>query len=436
MYALLIVTSLCTVTGHILAVHSAERKTPFLSANDRSRWSTIRAIVDHGTYAIDDVIVDRGWDTIDKVRHVGPDGRPHFYSSKPPLLSTLLAGQYWLIETLTGTSLAKHPFYVGRLMLVLTNVLLLVVYFWLLARIIQQHGRTEVGRIFVLVVATWGTYLTSFAVTLNNHLPAAVFALIAVYNAMRIWYDGQRSWYYFALAGFFATLAATHELPALALLASLAVGLLWKAARPTLLAFAPAAALVVAVFLATNYVAHGTLQMPYAQRHVAGGWYDFEGSYWYGDNPRGVDRGEPSRARYALHLLVGHHGVLSLTPVWLISIAGGVLLCRRREDPMPALAVLIGALTLVCLTFYVGRPLADRNYGGVAIGFRWMFWFIPLWLIAMLPAADVLSGHRWGRVLAIVLLAVSVISVSCRPLNPWSHPWIYQYAQALGWIPG
>ena len=29
---------------------------PFLSGNDRSRWCTVRALVEHGTYAIDDVM--------------------------------------------------------------------------------------------------------------------------------------------------------------------------------------------------------------------------------------------------------------------------------------------------------------------------------------------------------------------------------------------
>ena len=74
------------------------RQRPFLSANDRSRWLTIRALVDHGTFAIDDVIDANVWNTIDMVQHRGRDGELHLYSSKPPLLSVLLAGEYWLIQ--------------------------------------------------------------------------------------------------------------------------------------------------------------------------------------------------------------------------------------------------------------------------------------------------------------------------------------------------
>ncbi|MDE0940771.1 MAG: hypothetical protein OSA43_12525, partial [Pirellulales bacterium] len=62
---------------------------PFLSANDRSRWCTIRALVDDGTFAIDQIVTDpedhARWQTIDMVKHAR-NGEPHLYSSKPTLL--------------------------------------------------------------------------------------------------------------------------------------------------------------------------------------------------------------------------------------------------------------------------------------------------------------------------------------------------------------
>ena len=67
---------------------------PFLSANDRSRWMTIRSLVEYGKYEIDDIRGQPNWDSIDEVKHMGRDGQMHFYSSKPPLLATLIAGEY------------------------------------------------------------------------------------------------------------------------------------------------------------------------------------------------------------------------------------------------------------------------------------------------------------------------------------------------------
>ena len=66
------------------------KQRPFLSANDRSRWATVRSLVELGTYEIDQIVAEDLWDTIDIVQHPGKDGELHLYSSKPPLLATLL----------------------------------------------------------------------------------------------------------------------------------------------------------------------------------------------------------------------------------------------------------------------------------------------------------------------------------------------------------
>src|SRR5947209_7046484 len=92
------------------------KQRPFLGANDRSRWDTIRALVEHGTYAIDDIVAEPNWDTIDMVRHEGADGKMHYYSSKPTLLTTILAGEYWLINRVTGATLGERPYEIGRFM--------------------------------------------------------------------------------------------------------------------------------------------------------------------------------------------------------------------------------------------------------------------------------------------------------------------------------
>lgn len=457
-YLLLIVVATGAMLGRIFAVNSVDvsalethlarqgradwqLERPFLSANDRSRWATVRALVEHGTYAIDEVTAERGWDTIDMVKHVGPDGKEHLYSSKPPLFATLMAGEYWLIHKLTGASLADQPYEVGRFMLVTINVVPLLVYFWLLAKLAERLGTTDWGRLFMMAAAAFGTFLTTFAVSINNHLPAAVCVVIACYCCARIWYDGERRARYFALAGLFAALAVTNELPALSLFALLAAALLWRAPRETFLAFVPAAFLVAVAAFGTNYVAHGDLRPPYmhrSQTDASDNWYDYSyerggktrDSYWR--NPVGIDQGEPSVATYALHATIGHHGVFSLTPIWILSVVGLFYLWRngRRE-----VAFLIGSLSLVCLVFYLTRPQMDRNYGGMTSGFRWMFWFAPLWLVALLPTVDRMAGSRWGRGVALVLLMWSVMSATYPTWNPWTHPWLWNFLEHFGTAP-
>ena len=131
------------VTFRIGITSSAAGDTAALSANDRSRWCTVAALVHHGTYEIDELVIrtdpvtkkrtrDKKWYTIDMVRHKGADGREHYYSSKPTLLPTLLAGEYWVLHKLTGWDIRDNPLLVIRSVLLLTNLplfLLLVATF-------------------------------------------------------------------------------------------------------------------------------------------------------------------------------------------------------------------------------------------------------------------------------------------------------------------
>jgi hypothetical protein len=245
------------------------------------------------------------------------------------------------------------------------------------------------------------------------------------------------------VCGVFAAMTAACELPALSLLAALSAALLWKAPRETLLGFVPGAALVVVAFFGTNYAAVESLRPPYMHRGEGDNWYEYEyevngrvrQSYW--SDRQGIDQGEPSPARYALHTLVGHHGVFSLTPVWLLAIPGVWMLARRRDRPEPALALLVAAISVTCIVFFLARPLVDRNYGGMTTGFRWLFWLTPLWLIAIMPALDWADARPWRRGICYAMLAASVGSVTYAIWNPWTHPWIWnflEYLEQIGWL--
>jgi hypothetical protein len=444
---------------------------PFLSANDRSRWCTVRALVEPemrvegAPYAIDKVVQEPNWDTIDMVKHdrrfngqledlslqpggVIPDwdGRQrggHLYSSKPPLLPTLMAAEYWVIHRLTSATLGTHPFEIGRFMLITINVIPMVVYFLLLGRLVERFGATDWGRLFVMAAAVFGTFLTTFAVTINNHLPAAVCAIITLSAAVPIWFDRQNRLRWFALAGFFGAFTVANELPAMALFAPLSIVLLWKAPRQTLLVYLPSALVVAAAFLGTNWIAHKSLLPAYAHRGGGGSgdWYDYTyirngrviESNWR--DPQGIDKGETSFRAYAVNVTVGHHGIFSLTPIWLLSIAGGLMwIATKRVRQLRELSILIGGTSLVCLAFYLYEWKTYGNYGGMTSGLRWMFWFAPLWLLMMLPAVDALARRTWTRGLALLLLAMSVLSASYPTWNPWVHPWLMDFFYYMGWI--
>ncbi|MGB8854206.1 MAG: glycosyltransferase family 2 protein [Pirellulales bacterium] len=439
---------------------------PFLSANDRSRWMTIRSLVERGTFAIDEIAAEPGWDTIDAVAHPDASGRLRLYSSKPPLLSVICAGPYWLLHKATGWTLGDHPFELGRMLMLLFGVAPLLVVILFSCRLIDAVGTTDWGRVWAVAVICCGTLLTTFAVVLTNHLPAAACAAVSGWLLVRIGSHGLRSWWAFAAAGLTAALTAAFELPALAWLAAVLVMLARRSLRQTLTAAVPTAALVAAAALGTNWLAHGTISPPYAHREPQpaapsaseatarleiggdswnpGNWYDFAltlpngkrlESYWR--SPKGVDRGERSPAAYAWHVLLGHHGLFSLTPAWLLVIPGLAMLARRSgagRTGQSDLAAAIAIVSAVVIAFYLSRSQLDRNYGGMVSGFRWAFWLAPLWVMATVPAADRLGNSRAGRGIALILLALSVLSAAYPTWNPWTLPWIQQWLIHAGWL--
>ncbi len=443
--------------------------------NDRSRWATVRALVEQKTYAVGHrdsdpstgeytdrgIAFEDGWKTIDKVKNPATDD---FYSSKPPFLPTLVAGEYWLFHDGLGWSITdeRHRWEIVPAILLTLNALPWAVALILLAWLLERHGRTDWGRLFVLAAACFGTFVTTFSVTLNNHTVAAWSALFALAAAMRIW-SGSRCYFLYLFAGFFAAFTACNELPAAAFAVGLFVLLLWESPRRALAGFLPAALVPVAAFFVTNYLALGEWLPAYEK--FGGPWYDYEGSYWKKlvENPKGIDAAAhfESRGMYAFHLLVGHHGAFSLTPIFLLSLLGMLAAVWRCATEPAALArdsaqtladaagsvtsppnrrglALAGLLTLavtaVVLVFFIMRPDGQRNYGGWTSAPRWLIWLTPLWLVTLLPVADWLAGRRWGRVLGYILLAVSVLSVSYPEYSPWRHPWVYNFLEAHGLV--
>ncbi len=503
----LIAVATAMQAARISTVVSATGEMPFHSANDRSRWCSVAALGGFGQFEIDPLIQiqdpktkRRTWATIDMVRHRGRDGKQHYYSSKPPLLSAMHAGVYAAVRSVTGLSLLKQPFTTARVILVLVNLIPLVICWWLWARYWQRSCTNEWTFTFAMAAMLWGTFTTTFANTLNNHLPGALSAGLSLWALLQIIEFGDRRWRMFLLAGLSAAMTAVCELPALAWTAAVSVLLLQIDFRRALISLSITLIPMAIAFAVVNYAAHGDLRPPYAHRAVgelvteaenAGSvdalkkalqqkgfelsekttlgpsrtpgvrklwdegtqfqfavvgddgqsarihhwddWYDYPKSYWYPDQKKGVDLGEPSQVRYLFQTTFGHHGVFSLTPIWLFVPVG--IWCvwlssrgtffQRVTDHRTQLMFAIAITTLICFSFYIARPIEDRNYGGVSCGFRWMFWFAPLWCWLLALGVSKLQSTAW-RAAAIVALLISVFSATFPWNNPWTSPWLMQ----------
>ena len=505
--------------GRILSCQQEINRTdmPFFSANDRSRWCTVRALVDHGTYEIDEVLAapdGANWNTIDKVRHVGRDGTFHYYSSKPTLLPTMMAGGYWVLKQ-GGWSISEHPFWVIRTLLLVVNGLGMMLAVGLMGILGRQLARDPRGALFAVAAGSLGTFALTFSNTFNNHLPAAFAVLLALTCLIPVWrqrirggkWRSLRAAVLYAVVGGGSAFAAACDLPALSFTAVCFGMCLLRSPSLSCWAFLPAAGLVAVAFFGTNFVAHGTWQPAYAHRgdgqelvrfegdfekdfqrgvvaapvlaqlqkagldpgpaptvtagawptqksrrwlinfgqrsqavvardFADGGyrvlawnnWYEFPGSYWLSNNRQksGVDRGTEDPLVYLFHITIGHHGVLSQTPIWLGSLLGVLLMFGRRSLRLGMLAAGVLSITLVVFAFYVSREAHDRNYGGWTCCFRWAIWMYPLWWVALLVAADRFWRFGWLRAVFSVLLVASIVQAVIPAANPWSRPWLQE----------
>ncbi len=510
------------------------RMPTLLEANDISRWCTVWSLLERGTYAIDDC----PWQsrTQDKVMRRDPwwngenSGKPgetveppkRFYSSKPPMLPTLIAAMIYPARQAIGLPIdhetetpkiprnvrvddpsapggvrvelqtpephkwSAHVAYLKPVLIVL-NVVPLAVMLLRYRRFLDAGDHADWPWLASLAAFAFGTYLTVFASTLNNHLVAAWAAFFAFSAMIRAMNDdsGQR-WPYLS-AGFFSAFCACNELPAASLAALLGLILFIRSPRLALTAFVPAAAVPVSVFFVCQFAALGTWVPAYAE--FGGEAYEYPGSYW--TTPLDLDyfdkHPEP-RSVYLAHMLVGHHGVFSLSPIFLFAMVGiaarmgdrkgralglagataviviAGLAWRLRKDGAIDPAKLDWMLWLIPLwpLFLIPQPVesdrADRglkaaawatfvlslvvigfygyktnNYGGSTQGLRWLFWLIPLWVMFLPDGFRGGAGCVTQRRLGYVALGLSFLSVGYGIRSPWTHPWILDALDRFGW---
>tara|TARA_B100000686_G_scaffold351507_1_gene450516 strand:+ start:738 stop:2063 length:1326 start_codon:yes stop_codon:yes gene_type:complete len=426
-----------------------------LSANDRSRWATVWSLAERGTYQIDEIdslaVLHKPsgkrrlrFRTIDKVRHDG-----HFYSSKPPLFPTLVAGVYTLVGGITGWNLIDNTETISRAILLLVNWLPWTIALVVLAGVLERHARHQSTRILVLATASVGTLLLPFLVALNNHTIAATAVVFVAAAVLRVTVEHDHCPRHFIFAGLFAGWAAANDLPAASLIVVAGWLLLQTDRRRTLMFFLPCVVLVLAAFVTTNVIATGGWKPFYAYYGTEKYLWTVDGQHSYWLNPQGIDKGGDSMPVYLVHCLVGHHGIFSLSPIFLAGLLSVSRRVRRSESPLLGLAGWTGFLSVVVLGFYLTRT-QNYNYGGLTCALRWALWLVPLWLLALVPPLDACGDLQQRqprlRMLAIswALLALSVISAAL-PLihtwleypgapNPFQAPWLYRLMEDWGWI--
>src|SRR5690606_6209118 len=121
---------------------------------------------------------------------------------------TILAGIVWIVQKISGQTFSENPWLMMRTTLIIAQVIPLMAFVWIVGRYVRGMTDSPYVHGFCVAVAAFATYLTPWALTLNNHVIAAFSAMFALYYVTQIWYGGRTGWHLYAGAAFFAAFAA------------------------------------------------------------------------------------------------------------------------------------------------------------------------------------------------------------------------------------
>jgi hypothetical protein len=309
------------------------RVTPWGSANTKSRFAMIQCLVEEQTFAIDCSPYKA---TMDRVKL---DGK--LYSSKPPLLGFMAASVYAVLHAFGLTMTGDEHVVVAT-----TNVffafiphLVLLVFFlrFLVLLRLRPHA------VVVGMIAIGFSFLgTGYATDLNNHSPAAMLVVIALFYAWRAYTEQSAGRAArtgdFAKAGLAAGILPAIDLPSGAVSAGVLVLLFLVDKRRALLVFLPATLPGVVAHFALTVVSTGSIVPIYMRGEL----------YEYKTTPTKSD----PKIAYVFHMLFGHHGIFSMTPVLAVGAWMVAQDLRRRSTHFP-LALFTAITAAVRIVYYV-----------------------------------------------------------------------------------
>lgn len=444
-----------TRTGMLIAV--AATISALLSAiphidswNDGSRLATVEALVDHGTFAIDESIFHQEYPpghrlssytqpalipvkTQDKLLIDG-----HYYSDKTPVPAVLMAGEYWLIQRLTGLRASDDPATFSYAMAVLSSGISYVIA----CLCVFGMGRVAGLNLFMSVALTlsfaMGTLAWTYSRSVNGHImqlaaTAGVCLLVMKMAQQRL--RGEVHFSRIAWAGFLTGLAYTLDVGVGPPLVATTACLMWYL-RPGLRSvavFGLAALPWLGLHHGINYAIAGTVTP--ANANVE--YLTWPGSPFDTTNMTGQwnHDGIGSFLKYAGDMLFGRKGFVGHNlPIW-VAVGGVFMLAYHYRELRPQLAF----ATVTCLGVWLIYAMFSNNWSGHCVSIRW---FVPLLAPAYLVIAHFLARFptlRWSFwVLTFwgVLVAASVwYRGPWRPgMGTWY--WICQGSALISWLIG
>ncbi len=397
------------------------------SQNELSRLVAVDGLVLRGEFNVDDspvamqVVEARGRRFYAMIDMVYNKRNGHFYSSKPPVFTLLLAAPAALVraagDDFSFTEPGSPP---AVFLLTLLTIGLPTAAAFYVFRIRIGRRLRPLDADLATVLTLGGTLFLSYSVTVNHHTFTALLVLFAFFL---LGMDrGRRHIGPLATAGagFLMGLSAAVDVGH-GVMFALAFGLYllfyvrsWRA----LFCFGLGSIPPLAVHCAVQYSIWGSI-LPV---QMMGGTKDYPLSYWH--VMFGPDAWCIPRSYYWLLTLFSTRGLFVLSPILLVGVAclvGGAARAMRggRADAAAAsgaedgeegrgyaaLTVLFGVVLLCGYFSFV----AATNFGGWCFGFRYYVGFAPL---LAFYAARAYEEHRDDLRFRVVFYVLGLISLT------------------------
>lgn len=386
------------------------RDTAWGSANSKSRYATVEALVDQGTFSIDNTPYNK---TVDRVRI---DGK--LYSSKPPMLAVITAGVYAGIKATTGWTLQQRK---NSRALMVCNIVVVggfqLLFLIFLFRVSSLLTDKPLSQLVALAAGSLGWFGAGYAVDLNNHGPAAAVGMVGLYYTLLIWQRRESAAHGdFVRAGLAIGLLPTLDLPSLSWSGLLFIWLIVADPKRTARFTLPMALVPVLISMWLTWLYSGSIKPVYLRKELY-------------ETP--AERVDDSLGLYAFHLLLGHHGWLTMSPPLLLACIAVYRQLRHKGSHFWFATVLTIAFC-VQFVFYVR---GTRNYGGVCVGPRWLIpitaWTLPF---VSLEVTKLFEGRRtWLRLLPIAFtFGLGFAQMINAAQNPWQKGRWHKYVGDLG----
>jgi hypothetical protein len=362
---------------------------PTVAHNDASRLATIESLVDFHTFIIDN---SRFVWTIDKYLYQG-----HFYSDKPPILSIYGSFFYALLK-IVGISFSNRyslTIFLLTILVVGGATAIGMVYFYKTLKFLEiQENWIDV----LLIIAGSGTLLLPYSTVFNNHVVSASLLIAGFYYLLRV----KESIRYSLLSGMLITLAGSIDVVAFSFIPFLAVSLFNKPLKSKIV-FSLACALVLVIYCQLNLYTSGSLRPPSMNQSL----WEYPGSAFDRTNLSGLAYHSDFSAllNYAFHMIVGHRGLISYTPILVFSIFGFVKIFQNKELKYRQEYLLIFLASSTYVLMYI---LRSNNYSGSAYGVRW---YANLMFLLCLPLAQISENIKSSKMLKQAFMLVGCMSI-------------------------